>query len=68
VGSSTGTSTGSRAGLKYTSRCSSEVVLHPEELADKIDDFNNRMGYRFVLRQVVLPGAKPGQRLKVPSP
>ncbi len=39
----------------------------PEEWADKIADFNNRMGYRFVLRQLLLPlEVKPGQRFKVP--
>ncbi len=39
----------------------------PEEWADKIEDFNNRMGYRFVLRQLVLPlEVKPKQRFKAP--
>jgi len=38
----------------------------PEEWADKITDFNNRMGYRFVLRQLLLPlEVKPGQRFKI---
>ena len=39
----------------------------PEEIAEKMADFDNRMGYRFVLRQMILPmEAKPGQRFKVP--
>jgi len=38
----------------------------PEELMDKIMEFNRRMGYRFVLRQMTLPlEAKPGQSFKV---
>jgi len=38
----------------------------PEEWADKIADFNNRMGYRFVLRQLLLPlEVKPGERFKI---
>ena len=38
----------------------------PEEWADKIEDFNRRMGYRFVLRQLLLPmEANPGQKIKI---
>jgi len=36
----------------------------PDEVREKIDAFNRRMGYRFVLRQMILPlEAKPGQRI-----
>ena len=38
----------------------------PEEWADKINEFNKRMGYRFVLRQLLLPmEANPGQKIKI---
>ncbi len=38
----------------------------PDEWRDRIDEFNKRMGYRFVLRQVTMPlEAKPGQRIKL---
>lgn len=37
----------------------------PAEWSDSIQEFNKRMGYRFVLRQMVLPlGAKPGQQIE----
>ena len=37
----------------------------PEPWREKIEAFNRRMGYRFVLRQMVLPlEAKPGQRIR----
>jgi len=37
----------------------------PEEWSDKIVEFNKRMGYRFVPRQVTLPlEAKPGQEIE----
>ena len=37
----------------------------PEPWREKIEAFNRRMGYRFVLRQMILPlEAKPGQRIK----
>jgi len=37
----------------------------PEAWTDKIKEFNNRMGYRFVPRQMVLPlEAKPGQHIE----
>jgi hypothetical protein len=40
----------------------------PEEWADKIVEFNRRMGYRFVLRQMILPvEIGRGQRLKIPT-
>ncbi|MBM4032721.1 MAG: DUF4832 domain-containing protein [Planctomycetes bacterium] len=36
----------------------------PDEVREKIDAFNRRMGYRFVLRQMILPlEARPGQRI-----
>ena len=36
----------------------------PEPWREKIEAFNRRMGYRFVLRQLILPlEAKPGQRI-----
>lgn len=38
----------------------------PDEWADKIDAFNNRLGYRFVLRQMLLPlAARPREALSV---
>jgi hypothetical protein len=38
----------------------------PEEWEEKIAEFNRRMGYRFVLRQMILPlEVKRGQRVKV---
>jgi hypothetical protein len=38
----------------------------PEEWMPRIDEFNRRMGYRFVLRQMLLPlEVKPGQRFRV---
>ena len=38
----------------------------PEEWAERIEWFNKRMGYRFVLRQMLLPlEARPGQRAEV---
>jgi len=37
----------------------------PEAWTGKINEFNKRMGYRFVLRQLMLPlDAKPGQRIE----
>jgi hypothetical protein len=39
----------------------------PEAWADKINEFNKRMGYRFVLRQLMFAmEVKPGQRMRVP--
>jgi len=39
----------------------------PEEWTGKIEEFNRRMGYRFVLRQMMLPlDVKPGQRMRIP--
>jgi hypothetical protein len=38
----------------------------PEAWTDKIDAFNKKMGYRFVLRQVILPlEAKPGSPISI---
>jgi hypothetical protein len=38
----------------------------PEELMDKMVEFDKRMGYRFVLRQLLLPlDARAGQRIEV---
>ena len=38
----------------------------PEEWAEKIEEFSKRMGYRFVLRHMVLPlEAKPGERVAI---
>jgi len=38
----------------------------PDEWMDKIEWFNRRMGYRFVLRQMILPlEAKPGRGIRV---
>jgi hypothetical protein len=54
-------------GLKYhVSVFMPKSCYIPEEWADKIDDFNRRMGYRFVLRQMLLPlEAKPGRRIAI---
>ena len=39
----------------------------PEEWAEKMAEFDRRMGYRFVLRQMILPlEVKPGQRFEAP--
>ena len=38
----------------------------PEELTEKIDAFNKRMGYRYMLRQLTLPlEAKPGSDIEL---
>lgn len=38
----------------------------PEAWSDRIEQFNKRMGYRFVLRQMLLPvQAKRGQRMQI---
>lgn len=42
-------------------------VRFPDEWMDKLVAFDKKIGYRFVLRQMVLPlEAKPGQRIGVP--
>ena len=39
----------------------------PEAWMEKIEAFNRKMGYRFVLRQTILPlETKPGTKIKVP--
>ncbi|MBM4043337.1 MAG: DUF4832 domain-containing protein [Planctomycetes bacterium] len=52
-------------GLKYhLSVFMPKSSFIPDEVREKIDAFNRRMGYRFVLRQMILPlEAKPGQRI-----
>jgi len=38
----------------------------PDELTDRINEFNRRMGYNFVLRQLTIPlEAKPGSKIDV---
>jgi hypothetical protein len=54
-------------GLKYhVSVFMPKSCYIPEEWMSKIEQFDRRMGYRFVLRQVMLPlEARPGQRFRV---
>ncbi len=55
-------------GLKYhLSVFMPKSCYVPEEWMGKIEEFNRRMGYRFVLRQMMLPlEVKPGERFRVP--
>lgn len=53
-------------GLKYhLSVFMPKSCAIPDEWREKIDAFDRRLGYRFVLRQMILPlEAKPGQRIQ----
>ncbi len=54
-------------GLKYhLSVFMPKSCAIPDEWMARVEAFNRRMGYRFVLRQMVLPlEARPGERFKV---
>ena len=54
-------------GLKYhVSVFMPKSCFYPDEWREKLDAFDRRLGYRFVLRQMMLPiEAKPGEPIQV---